>query len=377
MEKTEIRRSSNQRKTFKLKRLLAAISVVSSIFLLSGSFFSERGAVKPAAYTEAARLDAGYLVPVGRTAGIKIYAGGVVVVEYADIKTASGERSPARDCGLKTGDLIVKVGKTDVDTMYDLQAEISKYPGKEVSLTVLRGGTSLKVSVVPQTDTSDGNVKIGAWVRDSMAGIGTITFYDPKSGVFGALGHGITDGDTGMLMPLGSGCLIPSNVVGINKGENGKPGELIGIFDTGKNCGSLFGNYETGLFGTLKPDELYPELLSQNPIPVGKKDTVTRGSAYILSNIAGDSVEKYQIEIVKIINSERSTKNMYIRVTDPVLLSQTGGIVQGMSGSPIIQNGCIVGAVTHVLINDPIYGYGIFIENMLDNASAAQTLSAA
>jgi stage IV sporulation protein B len=122
---------------------------------------------------------------------------------------------------------------------------------------------------------------------------------------------------------------------------------------------------------------LYPELLSKNSIPVGKKDTVTRGSAYILSNIAGDSVEKYQIEIVKIINAERSTKNLYIRVTDPVLLSQTGGIVQGMSGSPIIQNGCIIGAVTHVLINDPVYGYGIFIENMLEYASANETLNAA
>lgn len=376
MENLIIRKASGLKKAF-MKRLLAVFLAASAIFLFSGSYATANGAAAPAYAADVSRLEAKYLVPIGRTAGIKIYAGGVMVVEFAAIKTENGELSPAQECGLKIGDLIIKVGKANVESMYELQTEISKYPGKQVSLTVLRENKSLNLTVIPRVDTTDSSVKIGAWVRDSMAGIGTITFYDPKSGVFGALGHGISDGDTGTLMPLASGCLIPSSVVGINKGENGKPGELIGIFETGKNCGSLYSNCETGLYGTLKPDELYPDLLSREPIPVGGSDTVSRGSAYILSNIAGENVEKFEIEIIKIINTERSTKNLYIRVIDPVLLSQTGGIVQGMSGSPIIQNGRIIGAVTHVLINDPEYGYGILLENMLENASERENATAA
>lgn len=376
MENLIIRKASGLKKAF-MKRLLAVFLAASAIFLFSGSYAPANGAAAPAYAADVSRLEAKYLVPIGRTAGIKIYAGGVMVVEFAAIKTENGELSPAQECGLKIGDLIIKVGKANVESMYELQTEISKYPGKQVSLTVLRENKSLNLTVIPRVDTTDSSVKIGAWVRDSMAGIGTITFYDPKSGVFGALGHGISDGDTGTLMPLASGCLIPSSVVGINKGENGKPGELIGIFETGKNCGSLYSNCETGLYGTLKPDELYPDLLSREPIPVGGSDTVSRGSAYILSNIAGENVEKFEIEIIKIINTERSTKNLYIRVIDPVLLSQTGGIVQGMSGSPIIQNGRIIGAVTHVLINDPEYGYGILLENMLENASERENATAA
>jgi len=384
LEKIKIRKSSGMEKTFPKRHLPSVALLAFLVCFLSGALqIGDTTVISPdiTAVSElssvGSQLDADYLVPIGRTAGIKIYAGGILIVEFSEYETEAGLLSPARDGGLKVGDLITDVGGVSVKTMQELQAEISKYSGLQVTLSVLRGSDTLSLAVIPREDPTDGSVKIGAWVRDSMAGIGTITFYDPESGVFGALGHGITDSDTGMLMPLGSGSLIPSSIVGINKSEDGKPGELIGIFDTDKNCGSLYGNYDTGLFGTLNIDELYPDLLSADPIPVGDSDTVVRGSAYILSNIAGDSVEKYEIEIIKIINADRSTKNLYIRVTDPVLLSKTGGIVQGMSGSPIIQNDCIIGAVTHVLINDPVYGYGILIENMLEYAASDETLNAA
>ena len=184
-----------------MKRLLAVFLAASAIFLFSGSYATANGAAAPAYAADVSRLEAKYLVPIGRTAGIKIYAGGVMVVEFAAIKTENGELSPAQECGLKIGDLIIKVGKANVESMYELQTEISKYPGKQVSLTVLRENKSLNLTVIPRVDTTDSSVKIGAWVRDSMAGIGTITFYDPKS-ESSARPHGISDGDTGTLMPL-------------------------------------------------------------------------------------------------------------------------------------------------------------------------------
>ena len=309
-----------------------------------------------------------FLVPVGRAVGIKLFADGAVVSELSVFSCGGEPVCPAADAGLRRGDVIVAADGAPVTVSSDLSDALDGRENAAVLLTVLRDGLERTVSVVPRR-SDGGGARIGAVVRDSTAGIGTLTFYDPDSGTFAALGHGICDGDTGLPAHLGHGCLVPATVTGVKKGRPGDPGELIGLFGDGPDCGALSANTETGLYGSLSPAELYPELLSADPVPVA--DSVETGPAVVLANVSGGEVRRYEIEIVRINNLSRSTKNYLIRVTDPVLLEATGGIVQGMSGSPILQNGRLVGAVTHVLVNDPTRGYGIWIENMLPPAKAA------
>jgi stage IV sporulation protein B len=224
--------------------------------------------------------------------------------------------------------------------------------------------------VTPKVSQSDGSFKIGAWVKDAASGIGTLTFYDPDSKSFAALGHGICDTETGELLTIGNGQILASSIVSIDKGEKGIPGELNGIFkDDSPILGEIKSNNNCGIFGTSESDLLS----TANRIPVAARDEVKPGSAYILANIEGNKIEKFNIEIIRIMpKAISSQKGMIIRITDEKLISKTGGIVQGMSGSPILQNGRIVGAVTHVFVNDPTRGYGIFIENMLAEAEKAK-----
>ena len=220
--------------------------------------------------------------------------------------------------------------------------------------------------------STDGAYKLGAWIRDSMAGIGTLTFYDPETGAFGALGHGINDVDTALLMPLESGSIMYATVADVKKGESGSPGELHGAFQVDRDMGELYANTGSGVFGTLTDDSLTDGL---RPVPVAARREVKLGGATILSNVAGDTVEEYAVEITKVYpGSGGDTRELMVKVTDPRLLEATGGIVQGMSGSPILQNGKLVGAVTHVLVNNPTEGYGILAETML--AQTPQTLEA-
>ena len=199
-----------------------------------------------------------------------------------------------------------------------------------------------------------------------MAGIGTLTYCDPASGAFGALGHGVNDVDTSLLLPLESGGLMYAQVADVKKGLSGEPGELHGTFEVSRELGTLSANTKSGIFGCLTDPAMTQGL---SPVPVAAKQDLKEGNATILSNISGDRVEEYQVEIVQLYSlKDDDTRDMMLKVTDPRLLEITGGIVQGMSGSPIIQNGKLVGAVTHVLVNDPTRGYGIFIENMLDAA---------
>lgn len=199
-----------------------------------------------------------------------------------------------------------------------------------------------------------------------MAGIGTMTFYDPQSGVFGALGHGVTDTDTGKLLPLDHGSIMDASVKGVRKGELSAPGELRGEFDLTRDSGTLYANTEQGIFGTLTAEDAAH--MTEDAIPIAKKSEVTTGAATILCTVEGAETREYDIEVEKICTLSGETRNLLLRVTDEELLARTGGVVQGMSGSPIIQNGKLVGAVTHVLVNDPTRGYGIFIENMLNAA---------
>ena len=305
------------------------------------------------------------VVPLGRAVGIKLFSDGVLVVGMSELDTGEGAVSPGRICGLKTGDVITHVNGQEVDTIEQVQ-EILKEDGEEpLTLRACRSGKVLQLSA-QAVATGEGNYQLGVWLRDSMAGIGTMTFCDPESGVFAALGHGINDVDTAQLMPLESGSIMYASVSDVKRGCAGAPGELHGTFDVAHDMGTLYANTELGIYGKLTGDDF--DGVGQ-AVEVASRDQVKVGPATILSNVAGEEVREYDVEITHVYPaSAGETRNLMVKVTDPELLEQTGGIVQGMSGSPIIQNGKLVGAVTHVLVNDPTRGYGVLIENMLEAA---------
>lgn len=305
----------------------------------------------------AAALTADRLVPVGHTIGIKLFAEGVVVIGLAEVETGEGLLSPGADCGLQVGDVIEAANGEEVESSEHF-AELLQCGGR-VELDVSRDGEDLTLAAQPVRGT-DGTWRLGAWIRDSMAGIGTVTFYDPETGTFGALGHGVTDTDTGLLMPLGGGSVMHASVKAVKRGCAGDPGELKGSFDLTHDLGELFANTERGVFGSLEDCAL----AGGEAVPVAKPGEVHAGAASILSNVSGDVVEAYDVEIVRVLDGG-GVQNLLLQVTDEALIAQTGGIVQGMSGSPILQDGRIVGAVTHVMVNEPTKGYGILIENML------------
>ena len=303
------------------------------------------------------------VVPLGRAVGIKLFSDGVLVVGMSELETGQGMVSPGKACGLKTGDVITHVNGKEVDTIEEVQ-DILKEEGKQpLTLRASRGGKVVQLSAQAVANRG-GQYQLGVWLRDSMAGIGTLTFYDPASGQFGALGHGINDIDTAKLMPLESGTIMYASVSDVKKGAPGVPGELHGTFDVSQDLGTLHINTELGVYGTLTQTDAFP---TGTLMKTARRDEIFEGPATILSNVAGEEVREYAIEITQIYPAAAGAgRNFMVRVTDPELLNQTGGIVQGMSGSPVIQNGKLVGAVTHVLVNDPTRGYGIFIENMLE-----------
>ena len=305
------------------------------------------------------------VVPVGRAVGIKLFSDGVLVVGFSAIPTDGGSVAPAKECGLKEGDIITHINSEEVDTIEQVQSLLQGLEGEKMSIRCLRGEKQLQMSVRAVKCASDGEYKLGAWIRDSMAGIGTMTFYDPETGDFGALGHGINDVDTCQLMPLQSGGIMEASVTQVQKGTKGTPGQLKGSFETG-DVGALRANTEGGVFGTLKSADLVKGLTA---VEVARPEEIKLGPATILSNICGETVKEYRVELTKVMLAEDGDlRDMMLTVTDEELLETTGGIVQGMSGSPILQNGKIIGAVTHVLVNDPTTGYGIFLENMLKAA---------
>lgn len=306
------------------------------------------------------------VIPMGRTVGIKLFSDGVMVVGFSEVADGTGSTLPARDCGLKEGDIITHINSTEVDSIEEVQTVLQTVAGDTMSIRATRGEQEVQLTAQAVQCGADGQYKLGAWIRDSMAGIGTMTFYDPDSGVFGALGHGINDIDTGLLMPLQSGSIMYAEVSDVQKGASGAPGQLHGTFQIQRDMGGLYANTHSGVFGSLTEESL---TAGRKAMAVAERDEVQTGQATILSNIAGDTVEEYTVEISRIYpQSGTDTRNLMLKVTDPRLLEQTGGIVQGMSGSPILQNGKLIGAVTHVLVNDPTSGYGILAQNMLSEA---------
>ena len=322
---------------------------------------------RPEAVAAAAQTELGdTVIPLGRAVGIKLFSDGVLVVGLSALDTPEGPASPGRTSGLKAGDVITHMDGSEVDTIEEVQDHLAQHPGEKMTLQVQRGEESLQLAA-QAVKTTAGSYQLGVWLRDSMAGIGTMTFYDPDSGVFAALGHGINDVDTAKLMPLETGSIMGATVSDVKKGAAGEPGELHGDFDLTADLGTLYANTEQGIFGRLEDAALAQDL---QPVEVAGRDQVQTGRATILSNIAGDTVEEYEVEITHLYpENAGDSRNLMLRVTDQRLLEATGGIVQGMSGSPILQNGRLVGAVTHVLVNDPTRGYGILAENMLDTAA--------
>ena len=308
------------------------------------------------------------VIPCGNPFGVKIFTQGVVIVGMTDVKTEKGTTNPAKEAGLKIGDVILEINHQKVNSNEEVSSLIGGCDGRAMEITAQRSNVVFETNLVPVKSSADGTFKAGLWVRDSSAGIGTLTFYDPTTKSFAGLGHGICDIDTGEILPLLSGDIVKANISGIVKGEKGSPGELRGYFTDSNPIGNLVANVSGGVYGYMQqsPSDL-------EPVTVAMKQEVKAGKAQILTTIDGITPQYYDIEIESVNYDEDAlTKNMVIRITDEELIEKTGGIVQGMSGSPILQNGMLVGAVTHVFVNDPQKGYGIFAENML---SASKTIS--
>ena len=295
-----------------------------------------------------------YLCPGGTAFGMKIRQSGVTVTAITDPQAPLGKQ-------IAVGDVLLALNGEEIQGVTDLCQRLQAEKGT-LSLTVLRGKEKKTVLIHPDT-TAEGS-RLGIEVKDTAAGIGTITYIDPETGAFGGLGHGICTPDTGEIYPMQSGTVTEVILGGVQKGVAGKPGELRGVLSH-REIGTLHSNTDCGVFGTLS---LQDRSLSE-PLPIGTRDEVTTGPAEILSSLKNGTPKSYQIRITEIDRSATDSKSFRIEITDPTLIALTGGIVRGMSGSPIIQNGKLIGAVTHVLIANPTEGYGIFIENML---SAAQ-----
>ncbi len=298
-------------------------------------------------------------IPGGMPFGAKIYSDGVIVSVLTPPSELGVDSNPAVVCGILPGDIIKAVGKTPIKKPSALSECIQRSNGSTLELTIYRKGKEIKVNATP-AKCPDGEYRLGVNVRDSMAGIGTVTFISPESGAFGGLGHGICDMNSGDVIPILRGCVTDVKINSIVKGSVGAPGEIRGAFTADKK-GTLLKNTDCGVFGILgsTPNGI-------KPMPIADISEIKCGDAYIMCTLDGDGIKSYKIKIEK-INSDihNTTKNFSIKVCDKALLEKTAGIIQGMSGSPIIQNGKIVGAVTHVMINDPQRGFGIYIGNML------------
>ncbi len=327
---------------------------------VSGNFIAKFLGIFPLKEVSAYYTDEKIVTVCGTPFGVKMFTDGVLVVGFSNIETVDGICCPAKDSGLVSGDVLKRINKKDVFTNEDVSEIIQNSDGGTLNMLILRNGKTVTISVTPKLLSDQSGYKAGFWVRDSSAGIGTLTFFDPDTLSFAGLGHAVCDIDTGVVLPFSSGEIVPAAITKIKKGISGSPGELGGAFISSDRLGTVKVNTEAGLYGTLDYK------IEGIDMPIAHKQDIYEGAAVILSTIDGTSAEEYEIIIEKVNISDNSpTKNMIIKVVDEELLSKTGGIVQGMSGSPIIQDGKLIGAVTHVLVNSPDTGYGIFIENML------------
>ncbi len=305
------------------------------------------------------------VIPLGNLAGVKLYTSGVLVVGMSEIEGVDNNKyKPYENSGIEEGDMIVEIDNTAITCTTDLINTVNKSAGKELCIEFVRDGKTEKCNMTP-TKTEENEYKLGLWVRDSAAGVGTVTFYEPSTQMFGALGHGITDIDTDKLIDIASGEFVTTKIVNVIKGEKGKAGKIQGAIENSQNIGQIYKNTPFGIYGKLKNTSSI-SIDTSKEMEVAYREEIKTGKAKILCNLDNQSVKEYEIEIEKIfVNNSYDNKSMLIKVTDKELLNKTGGIIQGMSGSPIIQNGKFIGAVTHVLLNNPQEGYAVFGDLMI------------
>ncbi len=300
------------------------------------------------------------VIPLGKAIGMKMYTEGVLVVGMSEIE---GQK-PYQNSGIETGDKIVEVNNIKINNTEELIACVNGSNGESIEITYISDEGEEIANILP-IKTGENEYKLGLWVRDAAAGVGTLTFYEPSTGEFGALGHGINDVDTYQLIDIANGELVTTNIVDIVKGENGTPGEIRGVIDGGATIGSISKNTSYGVYGKVL-DTSRLNLSKNNELEVANRSEITTGKAEIMCELENGKIEKYEIEIQKIfLENNQDNKSMLIKVTDDELIEKTGGIIQGMSGAPIIQNGKFIGAVTHVLVNDSKMGYAVFGDIMI------------
>jgi len=305
------------------------------------------------------------VIPGGHSIGVKLRPNGVIVVGFASVIDENGQRHyPAQEAGIEIGDTINMVNHQKIYQADELSKIVNNDPDKTVVLSIKRNDRMIETNLSAVKNAS-GMYQIGLWVRDIAAGVGTLTFYDPQTGYYGALGHIISDADTGKIIEIGEGEIIRAKVTSIAPGRKSQPGEKRGVFvNEDRVIGNILANTPYGIFGKAYTPFENPYYTS---LPIAPSTQVHEGKASILTVINGENIEKYDIQIQKIIQQAYPNgKGMIIKITDPKLIDKTGGIIQGMSGSPIIQDGYLVGAVTHVFVNDPTKGYGIFAEWMME-----------
>ena len=346
-------------KTSSKVRLIVRLVVFLFLFSL---LFSTVSAGIPLSASETSSYKEMRLYPGGMPFGIKFLTAGVVVVGFH--RLSDGSENPALQAGLRPADVLLSANGQPLNSAEELNTLVEQSTGKPLSVRYSRDGAEHTATVRPRYSKEEGRYTVGLSVKDSGAGIGTVTFIDPKTNAFAGLGHGICDTDTGELIPMQRGSVVGVTISGVVRGLPGSPGEVKGYFSTGK-AGSLLGNSHCGVWGVFAKK---PSGVTGEPMALCLRDQLKEGAATILCTVEGSTPTEYSIEISRIDRTCNGNKCFTVKVTDPKLLSKTGGIIQGMSGSPIIQNGRLVGAVTHVLINDPTTGYGIFIENMLNAA---------
>ena len=306
----------------------------------------------------------------GTPFGVKMFSEGALVVGFSEVHTAAGAVNPAKLAGLRLGDRVIRIGQTQTETNEEVKTALEGANGAAVEVIYVRKGEQRQTTLVPVWDADTAQWRAGMWVRDSSAGVGTLTFVDEQAGVFAGLGHPISDSDTGESVTLRSGEIVACQIIGCTSGTAGSPGELKGKFLSTHALGKIRINGENGVYGTVNSS------FEGRTVELAFAQEVVPGEAEILTTTEGETPCAYRVRIEK-VNDADPRRNMVLRVTDPALLAKTGGIVQGMSGSPILQNGRLVGAVTHVLVNDPTRGYGIFAQTMLKQAQSVAKMDTA
>lgn len=351
-------------KIYHIKEISKSVITVSNVSSEKGEAQVSLFGIIPVGKISSAHSERKYVYAGGELIGIRMYTEGLMVVGVESVDTEAGRVSPAADCGIQSGDIITRADGEPVTSSSDFGKLIAASGGKEVNVTVHRDNRELVFALTPVYSETEQKYRCGIWLRDSTAGIGTLTFSDSRTNMFASLGHAICDSDTNHILPVGNGDILGAAVNGCTPGTKGTTGQVHGSF-TAEVKGKLLDNNEFGVYGTCT-DAVYDESVLY---PVASQAEIETGHAQIISSVTAEGKKMYDIEIERITYSnDKISRSIVLRVTDPELLALTGGIVQGMSGSPIIQNGMLVGAVTHVFLNDPACGYGIFAETMLDEA---------